>query len=261
MSNENLAQESRWLIPFNTGYDGFKKIVITLYQKAHSASIPVDKLADYCVMNQNTVSVNMNFLKAISIAEGDKTGFKLTTIGSEYAKALIQEDSASISKTTNKIIDGSHLKDLKDFIEANKKDLTAEKMYKFIKSIGKFSDGDNHTSMTLPYGNGAKTLLLFFKDAGILPKEFNEVGNASKKISSRESNPANGKKVRIQQGAKKIANKLEHGPDSDFFYLGSDNFKLSVKRSLSKDELEHVRAQISLELDFLAQKIGKENSS
>lgn len=172
---ETEQKDEKWRIPFNITYDGYVKILKTLYQqKADTNPISLDRIATVTQMNKNTLGMNLGFLKYVNVVDGDaKNGYKLTPLGFDYAKGHFSEDVGLIQLTSKQIIENSYLRSLLDFIEINK-NTDVEKLFSFIKSEGRIADGAGFTGMSPPYGAGARVLLRIFQDAKVIPEKIAE---------------------------------------------------------------------------------------
>ena len=172
-----MAEEEKndkWIVPANISYDNYILILRTLYQlNADSKPVVLDDLAKQTQLQKPTVSADMSFLKSIDVIESDtKNGYKLTSFGKDYCKAIYTGDKELIEKSSSEIIEKSHLKSLLDNIKI-KPDVTLESLYGFIKGQGRFSDGLGISGMSTPYATAGKTILKIFKDANKLPENIN----------------------------------------------------------------------------------------
>lgn len=90
---------------------------------------------------------NLSFFTITGILESDNgKGYKLTGKGSEYADAITMDKPELIKKTTLEIIENSHLKDLKIFIESEGSSLQRQDLFKFVKTRANVSDGDRYVT-------------------------------------------------------------------------------------------------------------------
>ena len=167
---ESEQKDEKWRIPFNITYEGYTRILKALYQqKADTVAITLDRMTSITQMNRNTLSVNLVFLKSINVVSGDgKTGYRLTPLGLEYSKGHYSDDAGLIQAKSKEIILNSHLKSLVDFLEINKT-ISAEKIFGYIKSEGRFAEGPGYTGLSSPYASGARVLIRIFQDANVLP--------------------------------------------------------------------------------------------
>jgi len=221
--NNSRGEETRWRIPFNTSYDNFMTIVKALYKlHADTKRVSLDDLESITRMNRHTLSLNLTFLRSVGITESDGDGLKLTELGSRYAKARVGNDVHAIREISKEFIGKSHLRSLQHYIELQK-ELKPRQLYDYIKAEGRFSDGTGPTGLSVPWAGGARILLRIFKDAGILPEDFEidarsapeeritavqkgasqKPSSKSKSIPQRKSQPVTGQNdtaFEVQQG-------------------------------------------------------------
>lgn len=169
---DEVMNDDKWRTPFNIGYDKFTLICKALYQQqADSKPVSVDKLVSLTSLNKSSLGSNMLFLKSVGIVEESESHeYKLTTpLGRDYAKAHFGDDKKLLESTSLQLIENSHLNSLSDKLKINK-NMELKDLYSSIKTLGRLSSGSGISGMSPPYATGARTLLLIFKDAGLIPE-------------------------------------------------------------------------------------------
>lgn len=160
----------KW-VPFNTGYRGYKKILQTLYRlKADSKKISAADVGSTSGLGNKSSSYTLLFLRSLKVLEGDaKNGYQFTPEGLEYTKAILENNNEEIKKTCLKLIDSSHLKKFRTYLEINQKEITEEKFFNKVKTEARMPEGQRKFGLDQPYITGIKTLLQIFQTAGLIP--------------------------------------------------------------------------------------------
>lgn len=247
MSNEEIS--SKWSMPYNLGYDKLKKILRALYQKKANenmvSSKDISKIVD---LNQGTIGSNLIFLTHIGVLEGSgQVGYKLTSNGNEYVKAISENNSENIKKYLGPIIENSHLKKLKEYVEFNIKSLTINGLNNCVQREGQFPLQKDSENMQAPYSTGAKALYEIFKTAGIIPNDFQI-------ITTTQTN-----KPKTQHKQKKKGHKESRSvtsaedtieSSSEYTVLKTSEFSLSIRKDLDNETFDHIKSQINSEIEF-----------
>lgn len=252
----------KWTIPYNLGYDNFTKILKALYQKKGDENAILSKeISKITDIGQKTIGGNLSFFTNIGVLDGNgQAGYKLTPRGNEYAKAIYENNLDNIKKCVEEIVENSHLKKLKEYVEFNKKSLSLSGLNNFVKREGQFSSEKNSENMLAPYYTGSKTLYEIFKTAEIIPKEF--------QISTtRENKPKSKNKIKQQKKQVKVNkqilenDKITAEPTGEFTILKTSEFSLSLKKNLDESTFEHIKSQINGEIEFRRKQANSKTKS
>jgi len=260
-------KDDGWPIPSNIGFEPFKKVVGAFYQKdAESKEVTSKTIANAVGMTIKSIWGPIRFLLAIKILEEDKTkGYKLTTKGAEYAKAVYKEDKDGVKNSCSEIINNSYLKTLVDYISVNKADLSVEGLYKFIRAEGKFPAGPGSAGMTAPYATGARTLLHIFNTAKIFPEGFDlssitEIHSGNKDVRKKNKKSKSDTKKKSATGTKKKTNSDVHS--DEMVNVNFDDFSISMRKGIDQATFNFIKTQIKSTLEFWETKfVQTENQS
>lgn len=251
MSKE--TESSRWAVPFGVGYEKLIKIIRYVYQKKRDTNfVPVDSILTLTSINKDSIKSNLSFLKIIHVLDGDNSnGYKLTTIGTRYAKALSMTDAEEIKQSSLEIIQNSHLNDLKHFIENEGAALTKESLYKFIKSRARISDGDRFGEMPAVYSTGASALLYIFTKAGLINTEI-----LHHRTTPKPGTPSSTKKVKKSPKLAAIPKQVStiNEIKEDVHSLVSNSFSITIKKNIDPDEIQLIKSQIDNFIKFIEKK-------
>lgn len=248
------AEESKWKIPYGITFDKLSKVIQLLLRKnGDKTQLNIDSLITVSGLAKNFLSSNLTFLNSIKIIEGDNTGFKLTQLGADFARALSLDNEEDIKKLSLEIITKSHLDDLKVLVENEGDSITKDKMLKLIKTNAKLS-GDNISQIPATSKSGAISLLTWFNKIGLTSIELVTIQHESKeKIPSRRK-----KKVKDTPTAIHDSNKT--GVDN--FVSKTEKFSIIIDKSIVLDELELAKKQTDMLFEHAKKKIeSKEDKS
>jgi hypothetical protein len=109
-------------VPQMINLDALTKIILA-FQKAGAdqKAVPIDEIAQISGISASNISINNRFFLSIGLLEGTRGSYKLTTAGSQYAKALDWgrlEEAQSILKKTIK--DKPLVQKTVNFVDLNK---------------------------------------------------------------------------------------------------------------------------------------------
>ena len=163
--------DSKWHMPNSLKYGTFIKIPRILHQQgASSEPISPAKLASLTSIGRQSIMNNLAFLVSVGIVKKiNPQSYVLTPLGTVYAKAHAAGSDELLKSASLDMIAKSHLKSLADMLDVNNPKL--DEVYAWIKTAGRYPDGDGVGGMHPPTGLGAKTLLHIFADAGLVPAE------------------------------------------------------------------------------------------
>ena len=158
-------------MPNSLKYDTFIKIPRILHQQgANFEPISPAKLASLTSIGRQSIMNNLAFLVSVGIVKKiNPQSYVLTPLGTAYAKAHAAGSDELLKSASLDMIAKSHLKSLADMLDLNNP--TLDEVYAWIKTAGRYPDGDGVGGMHPPTGLGAKTLLHIFADAGLVPAE------------------------------------------------------------------------------------------
>jgi len=260
-------KEDGWQIPSNISFESFKKVVGAFYQKdAESKEVTTQIIANAVGMSTKSISGSIRFLLAIKILEGDFTkGYKLTTKGTEYAKAVYTEDKDRVKNSCSEIINNCYLKTLVDYISVNKADLSVDGLYKFIRAEGKFPEGTGPAGMIGPYATGARTLLQIFNTAKIFPESFDlssitEIHSGNKSVREVNKKSKSDTKRKSTTSTKKKTNSDAHS--DEMVNVNFDDFSISMRKGIDQATFNFIKTQVKSTLEFWETKfVQTENQS
>ena len=179
---------TKWVMPFALGYDAFVKIPRSLFQqKADTKSVSVTQICSITSLSLRLMKANFRFLKSVGMVVDDPPrSYRLTQLGVAYAKAHAMKDKKALKQTSLEIIKNSHLKHLSDMLDLNP-ECSLDKIYAWIKTIGRYPDGSSKGGMHATESTGARTLIRIFHDAGLVSDTLRtELDSTSKLASKRQ---------------------------------------------------------------------------
>ena len=178
------------------GYDGYKKILNSLYRNdGAEKKISVSVITSGSGFTKTWVSSTLAFAKSLKILEGNtKDGYQFTSQGLEYTKSLLKDDKQNIKKIINEVIKNSHLKNFMVYLENNKGSLDLEKLFKHIKTEAVFPEGKQKFELAQPYITGTYTLLKILNSADLIPDDILE--QAPPKLTSKSTGKSSESKKR-----------------------------------------------------------------
>lgn len=179
MSNENAEETvesaSSWTLPFNISIETLDMIIKAFFQaKADEKSVVITQIEKLTSLNLNTLKANTTFLVAIGVllGEGEKRDlYKLTELGTRYAKALSERDPQAIMSINREILDNSFLKDLTGFVELHKAGgkLNFDAIFNHIKTMARLKENPKHSrGIAAPYATGVGTVIEMLVRAGVI---------------------------------------------------------------------------------------------
>lgn len=158
-----------WIMPYGVSYDTFAIMLKSLFlQRADTKPISLDKLCSMASLSKRYTHNNLKFLKSGGIVvDAPPASYRLTSLGTAYAKAHELRDKKALKQTSLEIIKNSHLKSLSDTLSVHK-EYNLDDIYKWIKTAGRYPDGTSAGGMHATESVGARTLLRIFQDAGLV---------------------------------------------------------------------------------------------
>ena len=247
-------ENTKWKIPYGVTFDRLSKIVtLILTKKGDTTKLDLKSFSPLTGLSENFVSSNLSFLNAINVIDGDNQGFKLTQNGIDFANALSMDDEEKIKAISLELISKSHLNDLKVLIENQGKEVTKEKLYKFMKTKSKIK-GESLSDMPTNSSTGMNTILGWFAKIGLVT---NELSNS--KISGMPGKKQPKETKRKPQSTKGIATGPISKNESDNFVLNTDHVSLLISKNIELDDLEFAKKQADLLFEHAKTKINSKS--
>jgi len=250
MSEEKIP---KWAIPFGVGSEKILKILRYIKQKnGDTKYVPLDSILTLTSINSQSVRNNITFFTIVGILEGDsEKGFKLTDKGTKLVSSTISGKSEDVKKALLEIIENSHLKDLKDFIETEGNGVTKIALFNFVKDRANISDGDRFGNMGAVYSSGTMGLLELFDKAGLIPQ--NTLSKSSPRSTNQKQSPKSKSSPKSKQTKQQPIGEIR---SSESHNLQSNVFSISINKKIEKDEFELAKSQITSFLQLVEKKIS-----
>lgn len=182
------TNNARWTIPFGINYETFVKLHKSLFQQqADTKPVSLDNLSSIASLGKRSTRANLRFLKSVGIvAAASPTSYRLTKLGTAYARAHMLDDKKTLKHTSLDLIKNSHLKSLSDMLSVNK-GYSLDKIYAWIKTTGRYPDGASPGGMHATESVGVRTLMHIFRDAGLISDSLlADVGSKPKSVTKKQ---------------------------------------------------------------------------
>lgn len=243
-----VSEETKWKIPYGIAFEKLSKIIqLILRKEGDKKDLTLDSILASADLAKNFLSSNLSFLNSVGIISGDNNGFKLTNVGSNFARALSLDNVADIKKISLEIIGKSHLNDIKILIENEGASIQKEKILKLIKTNAKIS-GNSVSEMPKTSKAGANALMQWFNEIELIPDEIFKT-----KLETKSDSKKSVKVVeRKSEGTKSATNTIK---GTDNFIFNTNYVSLEISSNSDLDELELAKKQVEMLFDHAKKKI------
>lgn len=242
-----VNEETKWKIPYGITFEKLSKIIqLILRKEGDKKNLSLDAILASADLARNFLSSNLSFLNSIGIISGDNSGFKLTNVGSNFARALSLDNVADIKKISLEIIGDSHLNDIKILIENEGESIQKEKILKLIKTNAKIS-GNSVAEMPKTSKAGVNALLQWFNKIELIPDQI-----ITTRIETKSDNKKSVKNMEKQPVDAKSNTNIIKGTGN--FILNTNNISFEISSNIDLDELELAKKQVEMLFDHAKRK-------
>ncbi len=197
-SVSQTSESDKWPVPFGASVDTWKMLILAFYREgADRSHIKFDTAAAKTGQSVDSLKRLSRFITFSGfMSKNEYEEYKFTENGANYAKALAEKDAEATKDSLGKILMGSPLKEIHDFIEirqAADKFSGYEELFNKIKANARIGDDDKYYGGVNPaYKTAIDTLIDMFVVAEWVPESIKPL--AAEHDKTRRESPRRGGK-------------------------------------------------------------------